>query len=191
MEKDSLSTIRLVVIGGSAGSLNVLLKAMPGLAPSIPPVVIVLHRRAGEDSALTELLGFRSTIPVKEASEKEALHPGVIYVAPPDYHLLVEQDLTLSLDYSEKVNHSRPSIDVTFQTAADACGKSLCVILLSGASDDGTEGMKAARRSGALLAVQNPGTAEVAFMPQQAINQVKIDRLINGDDLSDFINSLA
>ncbi len=167
---------RLVVIGGSAGSLDVILKilaVLPGVLPV--PVVIVLHRKNSNDTLLTDLLSTKTRLRVKEVEEKEPLRPGHLYIAPADYHLLIEKDYTFSLDDSEKINYSRPSIDATFETAADVYGFSLIAILLSGANTDGVEGLKKIKQSGGLTIVQEPESAEVSYMPQQAINNVDID----------------
>jgi len=99
------------IIGGSAGSLEVLLKVLPVINPAVSfPIVIIIHRKHGTDSLLPDLLSSRTKLKVKEVDEKESLKAGTIYIAPSDYHLLVEQDRTFSLDYSEKVNYSRPSL---------------------------------------------------------------------------------
>jgi len=107
--------IQLIVIGGSAGSLDVILKVIPALRPHLPvAILIVTHRKASSEDLLVDLLNSRGTWPVREAEEKEPVAPNAIYVAPSDYHLLIEKDFTFSLDVSEKVNYSRPSIDITF-----------------------------------------------------------------------------
>jgi len=112
---------RALIIGGSAGSLDVLLKVLPELKRNLDfAIIIVIHRKQGTDSLLTDLLSHRTNLRVKEADEKEKILDGNVYIAPSDYHLLIEKDFTFSLDYSEKINYSRPSIDVTFQSAADA-----------------------------------------------------------------------
>jgi len=122
MEKNSIGrSVGLVVIGGSAGSLDVILQMLPFLKADLRlPLIIVLHRKISFDSALTDLFAGKTPLIVKEAEEKEELKAGVIYIAPADYHLLVEANHTLSIDYSERIHYSRPSIDVTFETAADA-----------------------------------------------------------------------
>lgn len=104
--------------------------------------------------------------------------------------MLIEKDHTISLDFSEKVNFSRPSIDVTFETAAEAFQSELACLLLSGASGDGTEGLKAVKRFGGIVMVQNPETARVGYMPEQAIAAVAVDRIINTDDMARQINLL-
>ncbi|MFY0253529.1 chemotaxis protein CheB [Chitinophaga sp. 30R24] len=182
----------LIVIGGSAGGLQPILTLLPGLVYPFPAaIIIVLHRQSQYASVLIDLLSAQSMLPVKEAAEKEPLQPGVIYVAPVDYHLLVEKDHTLSLDYSEKVNFSRPSIDVTFATAALAYGSKLAVLLLSGANIDGIEGLIDVHEAGGTTAVQHPDTADVDYMPRQAIEQAPVDHLLLPKDMAGFMNAMA
>ncbi|WP_432714188.1 chemotaxis protein CheB [Pedobacter sp.] len=181
-----------LIIGGSAGSLNVLLKVLPSLNAQLSfPVVIVIHRKKGTDSLLPELLSGRTQLIVKEAQEKEELLPGTVYVAPSDYHLLLERNRTFSLDFSEKVNFSRPAIDLTFQTAAEVYKDKLVCLLLSGSNSDGVNGLKTALEWGGRVLIQNPEDAQVAFMPQQAMLQVKTDFILNAEDMAEFINLLS
>lgn len=193
MEKNEMTRpCRLLVIGGSAGSIEVILKFLPGIKkyPAFS-IVIVLHRKSSGDSSLSELFATRTEVPVKEIEDKEYMQPGHIYVAPADYHLLFEKDTTFSLDFSEKVNYSRPSIDVTFESAADSYGAELCCLLLSGANADGVEGLRMVKRHGGWLAVQDPDTAESPFMPQNALLRNTIDSVLKVDEISGFINSLG
>ncbi|WP_338871139.1 chemotaxis protein CheB [Spirosoma sp. SC4-14] len=192
MAKDELkTTYKAVVIGGSTGSLDVLLRILPALQPAMPfTVIIVLHRKNSGDSTLEHLLAGKTSIPVKEVDDKEPLLPAHIYVAPADYHLLIENDFTVSLDDSEKVNYSRPALDVTFESAADVYRNTLVGILLSGANADGTKGLAAIKRMGGITVVQNPSTAQAAFMPQQAILNTTIDHILDIPELIQFINSI-
>jgi two-component system chemotaxis response regulator CheB len=182
---------KLLVIGGSAGSLEVLLQLLPALDTNWPlSMIIVLHRKNDSDSLLTELLATRTKLSVKEAEEKDVLMPGVIYITPSDYHLLIEHDYSLTLDDSEKVNYSRPSIDVTFTSAAEVFGDRLYCILLSGANMDGAEGLATARELGAFTAVQDPEEAEVSFMPRNALNSTAVDRVLTMEEMITFVKSL-
>lgn len=192
MEKNSIiSDCKLFVIGGSAGSLDVILKLLPFLRPDLPfPLIVVLHRKSSFDSTLADLLASKTTLSVKEAEDKDTLKPGCIYIAPADYHLLVEKNKTISLNFSEKVNYSRPSIDVTFETAAEAYKTNLVCLLLSGANADGTQGLKGVKKYGGIVIVQNPVTAKVAYMPEQAIADVEVDRIIDASEIEILINSL-
>lgn len=179
----------LIVIGGSAGSLDVILRVLPLLKTTIKAaVIIVLHRKISDENILTELLAAKTTLPVKEVEDGDVLVAGTIYVAPADYHLLVEKQGGLSLDASEKINYSRPSIDVTFESAAEAWGAKLTAIILSGGNADGSEGMKAVKQHGGICVAQNPATASSAYMPQYAINHVSVNSILNADEIAAYIN---
>ena len=181
---------QLLVIGGSAGSLEVIMQLLPGLdRRNGLAVVSVLHRKSTE-SVLVDLLGDITLWTVKEVEEKDSIEPGVIYLAPADYHLLIEKDRTFSLDFSEKVNYSRPSIDVTFESAADVFGPALVCLLLSGANADGAAGMKFAKKMGGLALVQDPQDAAVSYMPQQAIDSMKVDKIVKATEMAVLINGL-
>jgi two-component system chemotaxis response regulator CheB len=182
---------RLLVIGGSAGSLDVLLHVLPRVKrPLSLAIIIVLHRKSALQNTLAELLSAKSKHRIKEAEDKEAILPGTIYLAPADYHVLIEQDKTMAMDYSEKVNFSRPSIDVTFETAAEVYRDKLTCLLLSGANNDGTEGLKEVKEAGGQVWIQNPQDAEVAQMPKNALNQIQPDAVLDEDRMADFINCL-
>lgn len=187
----TVSIPRTLVIGGSAGSLDVLLQLLPFLDPACRlAIIIVLHRKSDNDTLLSDLLATRSVLPVKEAEEKDALTAGMVYVAPADYHLLIEPDGTLTLDYSEKVHYSRPSIDVTFSSAAEVIKERLACLLLSGANTDGGEGLQMVKEMGGVVAVQDPAEAEVAFMPKYAMGVVKVDRVLRQKEMVDWVMSL-
>lgn len=192
MAQNSLNGIqKIVLIGGSAGSLHVILDILAHLRADLDiPVVIVLHRKNDSDSSLSQLMGFRTGLPVKEADDKEPILPGSVYLAPADYHLLIETNKTFSLDDSEKVNFSRPSIDVTFETAAEAYGAGVTGILLSGANADGTDGLSIIKSFKGTIVVQDPLTAQVPYMPQQAIDAMPIDQILDVAQISDYINKL-
>ncbi|PRY52426.1 CheB methylesterase [Arcticibacter pallidicorallinus] len=193
MEKDSLNrSVEILVIAGSAGSLDVILKMLPRLDVEVNfPIIVVLHRKASYDSSLADLLATRTTIPVVEAEEKDQLRKGVVYLAPADYHLLIESDRSLSLDYSEKIQYSRPCIDVTLENVAEVYKDRAAAILLSGANSDGAKGLKRIKQAGGITAVQNPATAEVSFMPNQALQTAKIDYVLEVDEIAYFINKLS
>lgn len=180
-----------LIIGGSAGSLEVLLKILPDIDIHISfPIIIVVHRKHGADSLLPVLLSSRTKLLVKEVDEKEKIVAGTVYVAPSDYHLLIEQDQTFSLDYSEKINYSRPAIDATFQTAAEVYKSKLVCMLLSGSNADGVNGLKSVKAWGGMALIQDPQSAQVAYMPAQAKLNVEIDRELAIEDMAEFINLL-
>jgi two-component system chemotaxis response regulator CheB len=191
MEKEIfMNKYELLIIGGSAGGLEVLLEVLPQLRTDLDyAVVLVMHRRGG-DSLLTGLLSDKTKLAVKEAEEKEAIRPGVIYIAPADYHLLIENDKTFSLDYSEKIHYSRPAIDASFETAAEAYGPLLAGVLLSGANADGSEGLLQIKQAGGLTIVQDPDEASVSYMPQQAIEKGAADKILTTRQIIGLLNEL-
>lgn len=116
--------------------------------------------------------------------------PGKVFIAPADYHMLIEEDQSISLDYSEKVNYSRPSIDVTFQSAAEVFKDKLVCILLSGSNSDGVEGLKSVNNYSGRVVIQNPDTAIMPYMPQQAVINVKPHVILDSQNMADYINKL-
>lgn len=182
---------RVVLLGGSTGSIDVLLELLAALRPPLSfALIIVIHRKNTADSNLAQLLSLKTQISVKEVDDKDVLLPGHVYLAPADYHVLLEQDGTFSLDDSEKVNYSRPSIDVTFESAADVYGPAIVGILVSGANSDGTEGLRAVHQAGGVAIVQQPDTAQVAFMPQQALLHAPVDYVLDVPAMIAFVNNL-
>jgi two-component system chemotaxis response regulator CheB len=183
---------KLIIIGGSAGSLQVILNFLAAIPRSfLLPVLVVLHRNGVFESNLEELFSSRTSLPVKEVEEKDPVVPGTIYVCPADYHVLLEKDHSFSLDYSERVNYSRPSIDVTFRSAADSFRRGLIALLLSGGNADGVEGLEYVKARGGVVVVQDPATADVPFMPQQAILKDEVDYVVPADEIPAFILGLA
>lgn len=190
MAQDQLNS-KIVVIGGSAGSLEALLDMLPALRVDLDiPIVIVMHRKTAPGSPLVDVLAIKSSLPVCEVEEKEPVKNGHIYIAPADYHLLFEADHTFSLDVSEKVNYSRPSIDVAFESAAEVYSAGLTGILLSGANADGTHGLKVIGELGGVTIAQDPDTAEISYMPEHAINNHVVHHIMNVQQLAAYINSL-
>jgi two-component system, chemotaxis family, protein-glutamate methylesterase/glutaminase len=178
-----------IVIGGSAGTIEALLAILPALPRNYPlPVLIVVHLPPNERSLLPEIFAPRCQLPVKEAEDKEPIRGGTIYFAPPNYHLLVESDFTLSLSSDEPVYYSRPAIDVLFESAADAYGNALRAVVLTGASNDGAAGLQATHRAGGLAFVQNPDTAEAPLMPLSALAACPAARPL---DLAQLAHTLA
>ena len=191
MEKITFPLFRkVVIIGGSAGALEVLFTILPSLSDGGFPIVIVLHRKGSDNGSLAALLRSKTSLHVKEVEDKDMLSPGVISLAPGDYHLLFEPDGTLSLDDSEKVAFSRPSIDVSFESAANVYGNAVTGILLSGANADGTRGLALIKAAGGETVAQSPDSAEIPLMPEHAIAQGIVDRVLNVREIVDFLNSL-
>jgi two-component system chemotaxis response regulator CheB len=144
------------------------------LLPAIPkdarvPIIVVVHLPPNRPSLLPELFAPRCQARVREPEDKEPVAAGTIWFGPSNYHLLIEQDRSFSLSVDEPVRFSRPSIDVLFETAADAFGDKLCAVVLTGANDDGAQGARAIRNAGGTVVVQDPDTAEAADMPGAAI----------------------
>ena len=192
MEKDQVNPdFKVVIIGGSAGSLNALMQILPQLSVIKSfTIVIVVHRKSTDEETFEELIEIKSPVKVKKVEDKVALLPGFIYIAPSNYHLLFEKNNTLSLDTSEKVNYSRPSIDVSFESAAEVYKSQLVGILLSGSNADGTEGLKAIQNQGGTIIVQDPDSAEMAFMPNSAIQNTTPDFILNIQEILQFILSI-
>ncbi|MDI1318404.1 chemotaxis protein CheB [Flavobacterium sp.] len=193
MEENKLNPhAKVVIVGGSAGSLEVLLQVLPKLQ-NIESLVILLivHRRNSDDNFLEELIRMKSGLKVKEVEDKTPIKVGHVYVAPADYHLLIENNLSFSLDVSEKVNYSRPSIDVGFESAADVFGTKLVAILLSGANNDGTNGLLAVKENGGIVIIQKPETAEVPYMPAHAIKNLDADYILSANEIAVFIKGLV
>ena len=180
-----------LIIGGSAGSLDVILKLIPDLQATLSfPIIIVLHRKSGKDSLLIDLLNARTQLKVKEIEEKEKLQPSTVYIAPPNYHVLLENNKTFSLDASEKINFSRPSIDVTFESASEVYGEKLVCLLLSGANTDGTVGLQKVSKNGGKTLVQNPTSATSPFMPKSALDHLETAVILEPEEMATYINSL-
>jgi two-component system chemotaxis response regulator CheB len=191
MEKDNLKdNFRVVMVGGSAGSLEVITKMLGELINTRLAMVLIIHRRGSVHSSLADVLNLKTAMVVKEAEEKEIIRPGFVYIAPADYHLLIERDGSFSLDYSEKINFSRPSIDVSFECAADVFGSRVIGILLSGGNADGVVGLKSIRRAGGKCVVQDPGSALVSYMPMHAIAELKPDKTLNSTEMADYLNGI-
>lgn len=181
--------LRLIAIGASAGgveALGLLLCALP--ASCRASVVVVLHLAPGRSSRLPQLYGARCLLPIREAQDKEALQPGVVYFAPPDYHLQIEPERSFSLSLEAPVYFSRPSIDVLLETAAITYRREMLAIILTGASADGAEGLAKVRQLGGGAWVQDPATASSATMPAAALRRAGADRVL---DVRQMAASLA
>lgn len=162
--------LAVITIGGSAGSLELLMGLLGALPAAFPvPVVVVVHLPADSDGSFAALLRSRCVLEVTEAEDKLGPVSGVIYVAPADYHLLFERHGAMALSADRPVHYSRPSIDVLFETAALAFGPRVLGILLSGASADGAAGLASIRDRGGLTWVQEPESAQVPLMPREAL----------------------
>jgi two-component system, chemotaxis family, protein-glutamate methylesterase/glutaminase len=192
MEKGSVKNdYSVVLIGGSAGSLEVIMQILPVLPEHIQAALVIILHRKNDDSLLSKILSNKTSLPVVEAEDKTSIMSGTIYIAPADYHLLIEKDKTFSLDYSEKINYSRPSIDVTFETATEAYGNKLAAFLLSGANADGAAGLLSVKNSNGLSVVQDPKEATVEFMPESAIRMGAVNSIMNLEEMKNWFASLS
>lgn len=159
-----------IVIGASAGAVDALSVVLPALPSSYSlPLMIVVHLPPDKNSVLAALLARKCNIRVLEAEDKEPVERGTAYFAPPDYHLLVEQDRTLSLSNDEPVMYSRPSVDALFESAADVYGGALVAVILSGANNDGAEGARVIAEAGGTVIIQSPAAAYASAMPEAAL----------------------
>jgi two-component system chemotaxis response regulator CheB len=192
MEESEIDIKELIVIGVSSGSLMVFFDILNNIPDRFPlAVLLIIHRGNFLESMLLNLLALKSRLPVKEVEEKEKIKPSHVYLAPADYHVLIEKDKTFSLDYSEKLNFSRPSIDISFISAASVYGKKLTGILLSGANNDGAEGLKEIKGRGGHTIIQDPEDAVVNYMPKQAILKSRIDQVLTTEKIKQYLISLS
>jgi two-component system, chemotaxis family, protein-glutamate methylesterase/glutaminase len=180
----------IVVVGTSWGGLAALRELIHGLPETLTlPIVVVQHRHKESDSLLATLLQDRTPLGVCEVEDKAPMEPGNIYVAPADYHLLVE-DGHFSLSTDDPVRFSRPSIDVTMQSAADTYGERAVGIVLTGANADGANGLKRIFDRGGLALVQTPATAESPTMPAAALSQVPQALVMTLAEISEAVGAL-
>jgi len=185
-------TYKALVIGVSAGGLNALTAVIPNLPANFPiPVVIVQHRKHESDDYLIPYLNERSYLNVVSASIGRPLESGFVYVAPSGYHLFIERDATFSLSIDDQVNYSIPSIDVLFDSAAICYQESLIGLILTGANNDGSLGLKSINFYHGLSLVQQPDTAEYSAMPKAAIAVSRIDHILPLHDISNFLTTLV
>jgi len=155
------------------------------------PVIVAQHLHPTHGSCLADLLCARCALPVRESEDKDTIEPGTVYVAPPNYHLLVENEETLTLSVDGKVNYSRPSIDVLFESAADVWGRSVVGVLLTGANRDGADGLRHIRDQGGLTIAQTPASAEQPVMPQAAIDAGAVDRALSLDEIGRLLAEIG
>jgi two-component system chemotaxis response regulator CheB len=181
-------TYEAIVIGTSAGGLF----ALATLLKEIPkdyfiPIIVVQHRAKDPKDLLEEVLQNKCAIHIQQANEKEKITGGTVYIAPPDYHLLIENDRTFSLSSDELVNYSRPSIDVLFESATAVYQNKLVGIILTGANHDGTHGLTAIKKNGGLTIVQDPLEAQFPVMPAAAIHGEGVQHIWRLSDIQLFL----
>ena len=176
-----MSRFRAVVIGASAGGLDALSEVLAHLPEAYScPVVIAQHLHPEQDgNGLAAYLGRGCALDLCEARDKEPVTPGCVYLAPPNYHLLIEPDRTFSLSVDERVLNSRPSIDVLFESAAQVWDRDLAGLILTGANADGAYGLQVIKAYGGLTIVQEPAKSEHPTMPQAAIDAGEVDHILS------------
>jgi two-component system chemotaxis response regulator CheB len=180
-----------VVIGGSAGGIEALNVLLPALPPGLClPVFVVLHLPRDKPSVLAEIFARKCALPVREAQDKEDIAPGTVYFAPNNYHLLVDNGAQLSLSADEPVHHSRPSIDVLFESAVEIYSERLLGIFLSGANEDGAAGLAAIHDAGGVTVVQSPQTARAAQMGLSALKLRPADCVLPLDEIAKMLRTL-
>jgi two-component system chemotaxis response regulator CheB len=181
----------IVVIGASYGGLAALQMLLPELSPEFPlPVVIVQHRKKDGDDGLCEYLRKRCSLPFIEPEDKEKVEPGHVYLAPRDYHLLIEKSI-FALSTESPVAYARPSIDVLFESAADIYHERIVGVILTGANRDGARGLAKIKALGGLAVVQDPGSAESRAMPDAALAATAVDRILPLPEIAPFLNELC
>jgi two-component system chemotaxis response regulator CheB len=184
--------LEAIVLGASAGAVE----ALSGLLPALPrdyalPLLVVVHAPADPPSIMVELFQAKCRIIVKEAEDKEIIRAGTVYFAVPNYHLLVEPDRRLSLSSDAPVLFSRPSIDVLFESAADAYGPGLAGLVLTGASADGAQGLHAVHAAGGVALVQSPESAPAPTLPQAALTACPDATMMNLEQMTEFLQGLS
>lgn len=181
-----------IVIGASAGGFNAYTQIISALPPDFPlPLMLVQHCMESENSYLATHLNNHCKLEVVEVTDKQKIEPGYVYVCPPGYHLLIESKHHMALSLEPPLNYSRPSIDLLFESAANVYHDKLICILLTGASNDGTSGMKYVHELGGLCVVQDPRTADAQTMPQSAINCIPVNYILPLSDIGNWIAALG
>lgn len=179
-----------VIIGASAGALEALSAILPSLPATYPcPIFVIVHLPPNKRSLLAEIFDRKCALRAIEVEDKEPVEAGVIYFAPPDYHLLLEGRTHICLSSEEEVLFSRPSIDVSFESAADAWGEQLTAIILTGANQDGARGLSAVVRGGGTAIVQAPSEAYAQAMPEAAIRACPQAQIMKLSDISTYLQN--
>lgn len=181
----------ILIIGGSAGSFPVVSRILESLPSTFPlPIVMCLHRLKDKREGFKEALEIKSSLPIEEPNDKDYIQSGRVYIAPANYHLLIEGN-RFALSTTELVQYSRPSIDVLFESAADSFGSKVLAIILSGANRDGALGMKRVNDKNGTSIAQDPKECSMSTMPMAAIEASKIDYQLNIPEIIDFIRKLS
>ena len=184
-------SFKALIIGGSAGSFQVIVHILSHLPENFPlPILLSLHRLKHVRNGFVEALSIKSKINIIEPYDKQLIKAGNAYLAPANYHMLVDIDKRIALSVSQQVNHSRPSIDLSFQTAADVYKDKLVGVILSGANKDGDRGIQKISNNGGYTIVQSPDNSQISTMPKSAIDIITPNKVLTSKEISDFINTL-
>lgn len=191
MTDRSRPLIEAIAVGASAGGVEALLNIFTPLRKGFSlPVLVVLHLPDERNSQLAQVFRHRLAIPVEEARDKQDIRPGTLYVATPGYHLSIEADRSLSLSLEAPVHHSRPSIDVLFESAADVYGPGLLAVVLTGANSDGAKGLARVKELGGITVVQDPKEAQVSTMPEAALALHEPDHILTLQGIGQLLAGL-
>ena len=187
--------VKAVVMGASWGGLNAYSSVLASLPEGFPAaIMLVQHQNASTENRLAWLLARYSRLPVVAPEDKERIRPGHVYVAPPGYHMLVDADETIALSMYRAVHFSRPSIDELFFSAGHVYGKNVIGVILTGANEDGSEGLDYIRRRGGLTLAQSPQSSEAPAMPEAAITKGSVREVLDleriGPYLAEFLIGL-
>ncbi len=178
----------IIVIGSSAGGLHALENLLTPLPDNYPiPIAIVQHLPADSENYLPIHLNQRCQLTVKEANDIDTIQPSHVYIAPGGYHMLIENESTLALCVGEKINYSRPSVDVLFTSAVDVFAERVLAIVLTGANKDGTEGALWVHKHGGTVIAQDPNTAEAKTMPESIIKRGGTDHVFTIEKITEFM----
>jgi len=189
--KQQWAQSRVLLLGGSAGSFKLLFKLVKLLPKNLgKTVIIVIHRKKNFFSEIEKLFAENSRMLLAEISDKEPVRINTIYIAPPNYHTLIENEGFFSLDVSEPVWYSKPSIDVTFESVAEVYKQQVTAVLFSGANQDGAEGLLKLRQKGALTIAQDPQEAEMSEMPQSAIDIHAAQYVLRTDEIFELLENI-
>ncbi|MFH0825892.1 MAG: chemotaxis protein CheB [Pseudomonadota bacterium] len=181
-----------IVIGGSAGSTVIIAEILSRLPHDFPiPILVVQHLHESDDGSFAEHLARTCQLRVLVPCDKRQIQKGCVFVAPADYHMLLERGGTIALSVDEKVNWSRPSIDVLFESAAHAYGTNLIAVILSGANADGADGMKTVKSCGGLIIAQSPESAESPVMPKASIEASHPDYIRKPAEIANLLVELG
>lgn len=184
-------TYQLIVIGISAGGINFMSKLLSELTSDFTiPIVVIQHIADSSKGTWVKMLNEQHPLTIKEADEKEKITENTIYFAPANYHLLIEQNKTFTLTLEDKVNYARPSIDVTFETAADCFQENLIGIIGTGANSDGAKGLRKIKYTGGHTIVEDPSLAETPSMPEAAIRTAQPDLVLSNEAITKYMNQI-